>query len=227
MLKEAHLDAVRNSPMGRKLDEEAIHRIASLGNIECWRKDSIVFWEDQEPKGIYLVLSGAVKLVRHRDDGREMLLHLAEPSDVIAEGALFLGYYPASAITTQNTELFLIRKDDVFELLSTTPKFALHVFDSMAGWLDLLVKKIDRLTLDDATARTVRHLLELRQSEGHDTVTLAVKKGDLAQMLNMNQATLSRTLRTLQDDGLITVDNRTFTLHDPERLRKLMLPPLD
>ncbi len=227
MLRREHLDVVRNSTLGHALDEDAVERISTLGSIERWRRDSIVFWQNQEPRGIHLVLSGGVKLVRQRDDGRELLLHVADPSDTIAEAAIFLGYYPASAITTKDTELLLLQKSDVLELISTSSSFALHVYDAMASWLDLLVKKVDRLILDDATARVVRYLLELRETSGTDTVELRVKKGDLAQMLNMDQATLSRTLRRLQDDGLLDVDHRTFRLHDPDRLRELTLPPLE
>ena len=148
-------------------------------------------------------------------------------SDVIAEGALFLGHYPASAVTTEETDLFLLRRDDVFGFLDRSPAFARYVFESMSRWLDRLVKKIDELTLTDATARLSRYLGTLAESGSGRRVVLPVKKGDLAALLNMNQATLSRSFRRLQDDGVIVVRGRAVSILDADALHARTLPPID
>lgn len=229
MSPEECMDAVRNSALGRAAGEEVCTILCHEAHVESWRSGSVVFWENDKPRGMFIILRGAMKLVRQREDGREFLLHLADAPDVIAEGALYLNKYPATGITTEACELLLIRQDVVFSLVEGYAGFARYMYESMAGWLDRLVEKIDQLTLDDATARLVRYLFDLpeKTKEGVSFITLPVKKGDLAALLNMNQATLSRTLRRLQDDGLIEVTGRTFHLLDPTALKRLMLPPLD
>ena len=226
-IRPRHLVALRDSRLGQFVGTETLSALAGRGHVEEWTKNSILFWEDDKPKGIYVVLSGSVKLIRQRADGRELLLHMAHASDVIAEGAVFLGRNPATAVTTTAGELFLLQTQDVLALLETEPRFARYAYSAMAAWLDRLVTKIDQLTLDDATARLSRYLLDLAKSCKCDTVDLPLKKGDLALLLNMNQATLSRTLRRLQDDGHITVDGRTLSIADAEALDRLTLPPLD
>ena len=66
-----HYETILTSGLGELIGDEMSMHIARAGFIEKWRSDSIVFWEGDAPKGIYLVVSGAVKLVRRRDDGRE------------------------------------------------------------------------------------------------------------------------------------------------------------
>ena len=219
--------ALRDSRIGKMLDTNTLNTVAESGYVEQWTKNSIVFWEDDDPTGIYVVLSGAVKLIRQRSDGREFLLHMAHPSDVIAEGAVFLGKNPATAVTTEASELFVLPKNDVFPLLETQPGFARYIYEAMAGWLERLVRKIDQITLDDATARIARYLLDLADTQNTTTVALPLKKGDLASLLHMNQATLSRTFRRLQDESIISVTGRTLTILSPEQLDDLTLPPID
>ncbi len=222
-----HYDTIRTSRLGELIGDELSIRIAGAGQLESWRGNSIVFWEGDSPKGIYIVLNGAVKLVRQRDDGRELLLHVAQESDMIAEAALFLERNPVTAITTMATELFLLPKDDVLRLLEESNRFTRHMFNVMSQWLDRHITKIDQLTLDSATSRIISYLLDLRKRQESDEVRLPIKKGDLAAMLNMRQATLSRVLRRLQDEGVLSIEGRVCILQNIPALEALTMPSLD
>ena len=223
----------RRSEIGRALGPEVCCDLFRAGEIRTWPRDSLIFQEGDASVGIYIVADGLVKLTRYSDEGRETILHLAEPFTIIAEGAVFLGRYPATAVAIEKSTLVLVRKERVQELIDRHPPFQRRFFDSMAQWLKLLVDKIDQLTLNDATARVARYLLDLKwrnqpqdRSPGRE-VRLPIKKGELAKMLNMNQATLSRTLRYLQDENVIEVQGRKFKLRDLDLLRRLSIPPLD
>ncbi|MDP8206001.1 MAG: Crp/Fnr family transcriptional regulator [Candidatus Electryonea clarkiae] len=233
MDRQELIPIISASRIGQKLSENACKDFAGRLEILNCSKNYLLFQEGDIVKGIYIVADGVVKLLRYRSDGNETILHIAKTHDVIAEGALFLGHYPATAITDTETKLLFLRKESAMELLQNHTTFSLYMYESMALWQSRLVSKIDQLTLNDATARIVRYLLGLYEENKPKVmmkkiiVSLPVKKGDLATLLNMNQATLSRTLRRLQDMNLIKVKGRTFELDDLDALEKLTLPPLD
>lgn len=227
------LKAIQSSKLGQIADDDLVQTIARKAEIQKWPKKSLLFQEGDDAKGMYIVIKGIVKLLKNHPDGTETLLHLAEPSDTIAEAALFMDHYPATAVTDTPCELLLLRRSVALELIDTHAAFTRYLFDRMANWLKRLVEKVDELTSNDAMARVIRYLLSLIEEErgiieGESTsVMLPVKKGDLATLLNMNQATLSRTLRRLQDSELISVQGRSITLQNPAKLKSLTLPPLD
>ncbi|MCB2198764.1 Crp/Fnr family transcriptional regulator [bacterium] len=221
--------AFADSRVGQSLGEEVSRDLLLRGEMRHWSKGELIFQEDDEVPGLWLVVDGQVKLSRFTADGREVILHMASPFMIIAEAAIFLGKYPASATATSDCAMVLLRTPMVFELMESHPKFMRRIFGSMSVWLKRMVDKVDQLTMNDATARLVRYLLDLKGEKGStkDRVVLPVKKGELAVMLNMNQATLSRSLRRLQDEGAIAVDAKYVDLLNHPKLQKLALPPIE
>ncbi len=230
---ERHLEPFLASPAGKALGDELCRELLEIGKSRRVSADEMIFQEGDDAFGMYLISEGLVKLVRYTIDGREVILHLAQPYRFIAEAAIFLGYFPATAVATKPSEVILLPSDEIFSLMDRHPQFMRRIFDAMAVWMKRLVDKIDQLTLNDATARLAHYVICALENDAADNgssslrMTLPVKKGELALMLNMNQATLSRALRRLQDEDVLEVRGREFIVRDQVRLQKASLPPLD
>ncbi len=214
------------SPLGEELGEEMCRDLVERGDVVRWKRDSVIFQEGDAGTSIYVILEGRIKLTRYSLDGRETVLHLAERHRLIAEAVLFLGRYPVTAVTLEDTALLRIPSSAALELLQRHPGYMSSIFRTMSHWMMRLVEKIDRLTLHDARSRLIHYLLELHRSDSSsDTVTFPAKKGEISTMLNMDQATLSRVLRSLQDEKLIEVNGRTCRLLDVPSLKSSLLAP--
>jgi len=228
-LTQRFLSSDFGKAVGAEVCAEILHRAVK----QNWPANSMVFQEGDDAAGMYFVASGLIKLARITPDGRENVLTFVEPPGMFAEAAIFLGKYPATAMALADTELLLLRRRDVMELLRTHEAFLNFLFMGMARWLQRLVVKIDQLTLSDGTARVARYLLSQLEKQKPrldykvPRVTLPSKKGDLATLLNMNQPSLSRIFRRLQDEKIIDVQTRTIYLNDLEALNRLTLPPLE
>ncbi len=221
------------SELAEKYGDQICSDIARIGEVRSVAKQSMLFQEGEEVAGIWVIISGVMKLNRYTPEGREIILHLVEPCQLFAEAAIFLGKYPATAVAVEDTTVVLIRKDKVLELMNSHPDFLKMIFSTMANWLQRMLDKVDQLTLNDATARVSRYILALQSDHQNSDGSLPsalhfpVKKGELALMLNMNQATFSRALRRLQDEEILSVQSREIELLNQKRLKKLSMPPLD
>jgi CRP-like cAMP-binding protein len=224
---------ILSSEFGKVAGEAVCAEILKAADRQHWPEGSMVFQEGDAASGMYFVAKGMIKLVRISADGRESILTFVEPPNMFAEAAVFIGKYPVTAMTMADTELLFLHKQKVMELVSQHESFLSYLFGAMARWLQRLVSKIDQLTLSDGTARVARYLLTEFERTKPDLshkiarIILSAKKGDLATLLNMNQPSLSRIFRRLQDDHLIKVEGKTIYLYDLEALRKLTLPPLE
>lgn len=221
-----------NSHLGETLGAELCEEVLGKSTTVVYRTNDLVFHEGDPAYAVFIVLEGVVKLVRYGEDGRETIIHLAEPVHMFAEAGVFLEHYPVTAVVSSPVTLLRIERETILELMEHHPVFLRRMFDTMAKWLQRLVDKIDQLTLNDATARLANYLLrerEARQEESQDpdTIQIPVKKGELARMLNMNQATLSRALRVLQDNGTVQVKARSVSIEDVRALQQQALPPLE
>jgi len=227
------LTLLAKSPLGKAVGEELYREILNTAGRKHWPEGSIIFQEGDAAAAIYLVCKGIVKLSRISPDGRENVLAFVEPPQLFAEAAVFLGRFPATATALADTELLVLHRAQVLDLIRRSEAFLNFLFGTIARWLQRLVTKMDELTLSNATARVARFLLaELDKNPPRldfrvPRITLHAKKGDLATLLNISQPSLSRILRKLQDDGVIEVQARTIYLKDLPALQKLMLPPLE
>jgi len=221
------------SRIGRILGPESVNALIEACDFRRKSKGGMLFREGDAGAGIFFILSGSVKLLRVGVDGRESVLHIAEGPTMIAEAAIFIAKYPASAEALTDVEFLYLSKERAFMLMERSGKFARFLLDSMSFWLKRLVLRIETLTQDSAASRLSRYLLEIQEkrppkiSPSAPKVTLPVKKGELAQLLNMHQPSLSRIFRKMQDDRVIEVRGSTITLLDLAALRRLTLPPLE
>ena len=84
-----------------------------------------------------------------------------------------------------------------------------------------LVREIERLTVQNAGARLVSYLLEhvVDSNDDEATIRLELPRHVIASRLSITPETLSRLLRGLVDERVITIEDRVIFVHNLSRLR--------
>jgi len=109
------------------------------------------------------------------------------------------------------TEICMIKRSDLQELLSNHPKISMKILEEFGRRLSNAEKTIERLSLQDMEKRTASYLVDLVKAhvDPENTLppyqlTLPMSKKDLSSFIGTTQETLSRRLSTFQDRGWIT-----------------------
>ena len=229
--RREQLEFMLDSPFGRRMGRRICQAMLVYAETVEVAADETIIEQGAMPRGLYMVRSGQVKLLRSGPGYREHIVHLAEAPDMFGEGALFLSAHPVAAVALRETSLLLFPRETFLETMASHPELQRYIMEVMAAWIFRLVEKIDELTLCDGAQRLARYLLGLHaRSPYADYMTgihvdLPTRKRDLATMLNMNQPSLSRILRQLQDADLIEVQGRRLVLKDLEALRGMARMP--
>ena len=90
----------------------------SLGKqILTIRKNDYLFHENEPANGIYLVLSGKLKIITDECKPIHTILYLVKPGDILGIHAIINGHnYTNSAVALVNTEVCFIPGYEFFEL---------------------------------------------------------------------------------------------------------------
>ncbi len=208
--------ALRESGFFSDASDELVARVARMSKFQSYRKGDLIFAEGNPCDGMYIVVSGAVKVYKIGPDGREHILHVAESGDTFGEVAMFLGMgYPAYAGAVKDSLTVFVRRQPLMELLERSPSLCFEILGSLAAWTHRLVNKLENLTLRDASARLAQYLLSrARESEGVTEVILTVPKQTLAAHIGISSETLSRLLNRLEAMGLIAPEGRIIRIPD-------------
>lgn len=200
--------------------DDVISKIAKAASVEHYDRGDLIFPEGAECRGMYIVADGAVKIYKIGPDGREHVLHVAEPGDAFGEVALFLGSgYPAYASAVKNSSVVLLRKTPFLELLKTEPDLCFRLLASMSVWAHKLVGRMELLTLRDASARLADYLLS--KAKGDGAFELSIPKQTLAAHLDIAGETLSRLLNRFEAQGMIEVIGRSISIKDRDALKEV------
>lgn len=182
----------------------------------------VLFRQGTDARSTYLVLDGQVEVRRADSAGHEQVLHVFGTGQLVGEVPMFRGgCYPASAVCVAEARLIRIDRTALQDSLHRSPELALALLAAVCERLRTFVDLVESLALKDGSGRLASALLQLADAAGGPQVRLPSTKAALAAHLGMAPETLSRRLRSFQDQGLIRVRGRTIELLQPDRLRIL------
>jgi CRP/FNR family transcriptional regulator, dissimilatory nitrate respiration regulator len=183
-------------------------------------KNTIIFTDNQQADRFYIVYKGQVKIYKLSAQGKEHVLHILNPKNILAEVPMFEGEkYPANCIATKNSILLVLFRKDLFELIKNNPQIAFNMLALQAKRLREFVTRIEILTGRDTKQRLVQYFLDKCNSiENNDSFALDMPLTSLAGLLGVTRENLSRVLNSLIKQKIISRDHKQIKLLDREKL---------
>jgi CRP-like cAMP-binding protein len=213
-----------NLPLFRELAAEEINRIAAGTREQHAARGDVLFHKGDPCEGFHMVVYGHVKLAFTSASGNEKVVELIGPGQSFGEALMFMEKpYVVYAQALADSLLLHIAKAVVFEEIEREPAFARKMIAGLSRRLHGLVSDLESYLLHSGTQRVIGYLLRTDSENEADGKTAQLKlpttKGIVASRLNLTAEHFSRILHDLTEAGLITVDGRTVTIPDLERLR--------
>ena len=152
--------------------------------------------------GVYEVVSGKVRQARVDPEGRDVVVGIAGPGEMIAEASLFSRTHDCAATAVTNAVVRLYRKAFLLAQLERDPQAALSFMATLVEQILNLRIRLERRSIPSARDR-VRHYLTSNAGGRERTVALPSTLKDLAVELGLTHETLYRTLSDMIANGEI------------------------
>ncbi|TJZ41977.1 Crp/Fnr family transcriptional regulator [Streptomyces piniterrae] len=194
--------------------------IRAAGRTRTWQQGVVLFLEGDPPDSVALIEEGLVKITADSDNGYTSLLAIRGPGELIGEMACLDGRTRSATVTAMQTVRGTVVTSERFlALLEEHGPLALSVIRSITARL----RDSDGLRADQgalpAGVRVARVLLGLALRHGTappgqpGSRALSVNQQELAGAAGTSRESVVRTLRRLQDHGLVTTSRgRTLVL---------------
>ncbi len=225
------VDTLQRCGLFKWLEGPDLSLLAGVARTVRFARGERVFSQGDDCAGLYVVASGLVRVFKVAPNGKEHVLHFAEPGRTFAEVAVMGDFpAPAHAEATEPTNCVLIPADALRRLLHENHALCRRLLQGMALWVRSLVDLLEDVVLRDALGRVARHLLAIEGAAAGAVIELPMLKKDLASHVNLTSETLSRCLRRLVQRGLIAMsDSQKYRVLDPGGLRAVAegLTPAD
>lgn len=205
------------------LTGEEIQAVAELFREKKYKRNDILFFEEDTGKYMYIIKEGRVKVSRLLPSGKEMILAFHEEGEFFGEMSLIDGgTTPASVTAVVATTVYVITAQE-FQRLTEHPKINQALLKMLCSRCRDAWAQIEVLTFHNADARIRTALYHLSQKKGIQTdqgtmISIHLTHKELADITGISRETATRVLSHLQSENLLRVETRHFLIEDPERL---------
>jgi CRP-like cAMP-binding protein len=207
--------------------DDQLDEFRACGTTAIYRPHQVVFHENAPAGGLYVLCHGTVKLYQSDRFGREHILGVAGPGDLLGElPADASKTYAASAEALTEAQLCYLPRERLLAFVERYPKVGVRIIGALSDALAAARKKAGALALKDGETRLAELLVRLARdcataaAEGPTRVALEYTRRELAEMIGVTTETAIRLLGRLKRRGLIAVDNRELEILDVEHLQR-------
>jgi CRP/FNR family transcriptional regulator len=207
------------------LGEGALAEIAERAVPRRYRKGTVVFVQGEPGERCFVIVSGTVKISAYHPDGREAVLAVLGPTDVLGELALF-EQSPRSADATalEDAELLSIDAKSLSESILAHPEIGLALLNVLGIRLRQSNEAFQDIAFFDVPGRVARRLADLADAHGVDVgegvmIDIALSQESLAQMVGATRESVNKALALLKRRGLVARTGRRYVVSDVRKLR--------
>jgi CRP-like cAMP-binding protein len=207
-------------------EPSVILAMASESQLTEIARGETIYRQDEPADGLHIVINGRVKVCCHAADGREMLLAIRGPAEVLGVVSV-LDPGPRTATATALTDVCVATVDShtLRSWMVGRPQIAEELLRLLARRLRRANSHLLDVVFDDVPGRVAKELLHLAERFGTQQdeiwrVTHGLTQKEIAQLVGATRESVNKAMCDFAHRGWITMDGKSTLLHHPELLAR-------
>ncbi|MBI3299214.1 MAG: Crp/Fnr family transcriptional regulator [Elusimicrobia bacterium] len=190
-----------------------------------FKSGETVFYEGENPSGIYVVCTGKVKVLKASRTGQQLLLRIEQPGDLVGHISTLAEWpYAGSSEAMEESVVSMIEVNSFKEFLSKHPRSALALLREVARDARRGEAKARDIAFKPARGRLAGTLLRTVPAAAikkNQAVISGLKRKDIAEMAGLTIETTVRLLKDFESRGLVARKGKDIQVLDVEKLKSL------
>lgn len=216
---------ITRSKFFSSLTEERIREILDTIQIKesLFRKGEILAMQDEPCNRLILLTRGSVTAEMTDPAGK-----IIKVEDIYAPNPLAILFlfgdnnrFPVQATAREEVEALVIPKQSVLKMLSMDEQLLKNYLDISAIYASRLSQKLHFMTFRTIRQKLALYFLRLAKQQG-DTILLDRTQESLAEYFGVTRPSLSRELKKMQEDKLISMTKKQVIIHNRISLQNLV-----
>ena len=204
-----------------------------LDSILAFSKDrrfsdgQIVFQKGDPGTSLMVLLRGRIRISAVSEDGREVVLNVIEPGQIMGEIAFLDGHQrSADATAVGDCVVMTIDRRDFIPFLERNPGIAVQLLTVLCGRLRRTSEMVEDIAFLELPKRLCRLLIRLGSTYGKATPTglrieIKLSQKDLGNLIVASRESINKQLRAFEEQGLISTDRGYITVRRIKDMEEL------
>jgi len=209
------------------LDGPALRDFDAIKSLAVYPGNALLFIEKEDPRGVFVLCEGEVKLSMASREGRTLILRFAKPGEVLGLTAVVAGIpYEVTAETLTPSQLAFVRRNDFLKFLEHHPgnyeaisKYLISVYASACNQLrsvglSPIPRRLAKLLLDWSDEAGRQERIDCR-------ITMRLTHEEIGEFIGSTRETVTRTLGDFETRHIISLRDGSVTINDRKTLEAM------
>ncbi len=215
------------------MDDNALHKLFAAAKLSNYSPGEIIARVEDNPKIIYCIKSGHVRIYSVNSRGEEYLHVIYRAGELFPLVGLLDKnqrniYYEA----IDHTSVYSISKTELTKKAKLDVDISYALAMQIMSQFNVYTDRVDNLQYKFGRERLVYRVLFLASRFGRKTergilIDLPLTQKVLGSSVNLSRETVARELRRLEDRGLVTYDDRRILILNVHQLSSELKDPVN
>ncbi|RXI98254.1 Crp/Fnr family transcriptional regulator [Anaerobacillus alkaliphilus] len=216
---------VKITPFFKQLSKENQDILLQNGVETFVKEGTILFYEGEEARSIYLIRSGKVRLSKMTIEHKKFFLHLKQADEIVGEFSLFNEMAVSmTAEVIENSSLIKFNREHLEALFLQNGEIAVSFIKLFARNTQSTQAKFSDLLLYGKVGALYSILIRFSNSYGityHNDILITIKltNQDIANFIGTSRETANRMLQDLKKSNVIAFLNGNILIKDINYLK--------
>ncbi len=218
---------VRTNGFFCQMSVPAMKDFSAVKSTATYPAGAILFLEKQDPRGVFVLCAGEVKLSISSSSGKTLILRIAKAGETLGLMAVMSGTpYEATAETLHPCQVAFVRREDFLRFAAKHAEAYQGVVKQFTklysgaceqlrtvGLSTSAPEKLARLLLSwSADANNIKHGMPLKMPLTHE---------EIAEFIGTTRETVTRTLSEFKSRNLVALQGSTLTISNRPALETI------
>jgi CRP/FNR family transcriptional regulator len=224
---------VREEHLFCNLPNPALQRLNEIKSTAVYPKSAMLFIEGQQPRGVFVLCAGKVKLSTSSKEGKTIITKLSEAGDVLGLNATISNRpYEVTAEMVEPGQANFIPRDAFLQFLRNHGEVAVRVAEQLSRNYYTAYEEIRTLGLTSSPTEKFAKLLLSWSSDskpsdsknGGDAsqLKLTLTHEEIAEMIGTTRETVSRLFSEFKKKQLVQLKGSTLLIRSRAALERMV-----
>ncbi len=219
---------VREEHLFCNLSLPALQQLNDIKSTAIYPKSALLFIEGQQPRGVFVLCGGKVKLSTSSSEGKTLITKISEGGDVLGLNATISNRpYEVTAEMIEPGQANFIPRDALLQFLRQHGEVAVRVAEQLSQNYYTAYEEVRTLGLTSSPAEKLAKLLlswypEKGQPEGKAQIKMTLTHEEIAEMIGTTRETVSRLFSEFKKKDFVRVKGSTLVICNPAALEELV-----
>ena len=204
-----------------KIKSEFMQELDKIRSTKMYPKGEISYEEGSNPKAVYRLKSGKVKIEQLSLDGKIRIVYVYTQGEFFGFRPLLSNEkHPVSAIFLEDSEVEIYEGKEFIEISKKAPNLSFNLVEILSFEFNVWINLISSLSHKSAKEKIALILLILnekyRNVNGKSEITMT--KSDIAKYSETSEETVVRVIGFFEEQEILKNQGRTLEIMNPKLL---------